>query len=173
MRMHGSRLLILTALASTVATVASGQTAVVPLWPNGAPGSETWTQKESKAGQSVRNVVKPTLTIYPADAASASGAAVIIAPGGAFRILTWNSEGTEVAEWLQKRGVTGIVLKYRLSDTGSDEEFAAARLRCGNSGCGPGGGRGAGRGRRRAAGRAAGDPVCPHRFHHHAGAPAL
>jgi acetyl esterase/lipase len=58
---------------------------------------------------------------------SASGSAVVIAPGGGFRWLAWEKEGTAVAEWLQRHGVAGLLLKYRLSDTGTDEEFARSQ----------------------------------------------
>lgn len=50
------------------------------------------------------------------------GAAVIVCPGGGFRFLSWRSEGTDVAEWLQKRGVAAFVLKYRLKQTPASEE---------------------------------------------------
>ena len=67
----------------------------------------------------VYNVVNPTLTVFPADPAIANGTAVIICPGGAFHFLTIDNEGTLVAKWLNKRGVTAFVLKYRVahSDT--------------------------------------------------------
>jgi acetyl esterase/lipase len=150
MRLQFPHLLILTLIGSAAAAGVTAQTTVVPIWPNGAPGSETWTQKESTFNRgdivTVRNVVKPTMTVYPADPATASGAAVIVAPGGAFRFLSWNMEGTQVAEWLQRRGVTGIALKYRLSDTGTDEEFAASRAAGRGSGATAGGGRAGGPG---------------------------
>jgi acetyl esterase/lipase len=143
------------AAALLAGSVLPAQTNVVPLWPNGAPGSENWKQKESEykdnAGlRIVRNVVNPSITVYlPAE--SSTGTSVVIAPGGAFRILSWDSEGTLVAEWLQRHGVAAFVLKYRLSDSGTDEEYAqaqAARARAGRGGTGaPGEGRGgAGRG---------------------------
>jgi acetyl esterase/lipase len=47
---------------------------------------------------------------------------VVVCPGGAFRFLSWDSEGTEVAEWLRARGVAAFVLKYRLVDTGTTAE---------------------------------------------------
>ena len=101
---------------------------VVRLWPHGAPGSDGWTQKEiefgSRGSRGVRNVVDPTITVYLPDAATATGAGVIIAPGGGFRFLQWNNEGTNVAEYLQKHGVASFVLRYRLTDTGTDEAFA-------------------------------------------------
>jgi acetyl esterase/lipase len=103
---------------------------VIDLYPGVAPGSESWTQTEVwyhnnwDHKQMVRNVVHPTLTVYPPDPAKACGTAVIIAPGGGFRFHSWASEGTQVAEWLAARGVSAFVLKYRLLDTGSPEEFA-------------------------------------------------
>jgi acetyl esterase/lipase len=56
----------------------------------------------------------PTLTVYPADPAKATGTSVIIAPGGGYNILAWDLEGTEVAEWLNSVGITAFVLKYRV-----------------------------------------------------------
>ncbi len=125
------RLLIVgSTLAVVLANTAFAQTTGVPLWPNGAPGSESWTQQEVSYGEPgnghVRNVVAPSLTLYLPDAATATGTAIIIAPGGGFRWLAWEKEGTRVAEWLQRRGVAGLVLKYRLTDTGTEEQFQAA-----------------------------------------------
>ena len=62
----------------------------------------------------VRNVVKPTLTVWRPKQGTANGTAILIAPGGGFRFLTWDNEGTDVAEWLAARGVTAFVLRYRL-----------------------------------------------------------
>jgi len=106
---------------------AQAQTTVVMLWPNGAPGSENWTQEEveyamaNSGAKGVRNVVKPSITVYLPPAESATGTSMIVAPGGAFRMLSWDSEGTMVADWLQQHGVAAFVLKYRLTDTGTDE----------------------------------------------------
>ena len=96
------------------------------LWPDGAPGSEAWTQTEriltSPEGERrVVNVSVPTLTEFLPEPATANGTAVIIAPGGGFRMLSIESEGSWVAEWLQARGVAAYVLKYRLIDTGSTD----------------------------------------------------
>jgi acetyl esterase/lipase len=120
------------------------QTTVVMLWPNGAPGSESWTQKESEytnansGTRAVRNVVKPSITAYLPPAETATGTSVVVAPGGAFRMLSWDAEGTMVADWLQQHGVAAFVLKYRLTDTGTDEQFAQAQAR-GGGGAGRGG----------------------------------
>ena len=110
---------------------ARAQTTVVHLWPSGAPGSEHWTQKESESKVNLgfrrfRNVVDPTITAYLPDGETRAGAAAIVAPGGAFRILAWDTEGTMVAEWLKQHGVAAFVLKYRLADTGTVEPYTRA-----------------------------------------------
>jgi len=106
----------------------SDQPTVIPVWPKDAPGSENWTQKETEfhfdkdKPKSIRNVVRPTLTAFLPEKSKANGTAVIVCPGGGFHFLSWESEGTEVAEWLRARGVAAFVLKYRLIDTGETEE---------------------------------------------------
>jgi acetyl esterase/lipase len=126
------------------------QTNVVTLWPNGAPGAESWTQKEAEYTmgdglKAVRNVAKPSITVFLPAAGTGSGTSVVIAPGGAFRMLSWAAEGTQVAEWLQQHGVAGFVLRYRLTDTGTDEEFAQSQARAAAArGAAGSGGRGAG-----------------------------
>lgn len=107
--------------------VSNAQSRVVSLYPGRAPGSETWAWQEKEQftkifnTQVVYNVSEPTLTVYPADPAKANGTAVIIAPGGAFHILSINSEGIEVAKWLNARGITAFVLKYRLVHSVTDD----------------------------------------------------
>jgi acetyl esterase/lipase len=71
--------------------------------------------------KSIRNVVRPTLTVFLPESAQANGTAVIVCPGGGFHFLSWEDEGIEVAEWLRARGVAAFVLKYRLMDTGATE----------------------------------------------------
>ena len=120
-----STLACLILIMTTTGTQAQQQ--VIQLWPGAAPGSETWTQKEvrylnDQKQQMVRNVVTPQLVVYKPDSAKSNGTAVIIAPGGGFRYLSWQSEGTEVAEWLASRGITAFVLKYRTMNTGSTKE---------------------------------------------------
>ena len=104
------------------------QQTVIPLYKGSAPGSENWTQKEVEytqwGGKIVRNVVNPTVTVFLPEESKATGAAVIVAPGGGFRLLSWDNEGIKVAEWLQSQGITAFVLKYRLVNTGqTDEDF--------------------------------------------------
>jgi len=92
--------------------------------PLGTGGVEGQTAKESWYKQwgdpFVRNVSRATLTPFLPDPAKATGAAVIVAPGGAFRILSMGNEGWEVAQALKDRGVAAFVLKYRLQRTAPD-----------------------------------------------------
>src|SRR5947209_6176279 len=109
----------------------ASQPEVIPLWPNGAPGSENWSHQEQETilplpfgGRSIRNVTQPTLTAFPPSPSLACGTAVIVCPGGAFHGLAIDHEGIDVAHWLNARGVAAFVLKYRLVPTPvRDEDF--------------------------------------------------
>ncbi len=103
---------------------------VVKLYSGKAPGSEDWNYEEVEFAnpgtetKMIRNVVDPTLEVYEPEESSATGTAVIICPGGGNVWLSYESEGTAVAEWLVKKGITAFVLKYRLNKTPEDpEEF--------------------------------------------------
>jgi len=90
----------------------------IRLWPGKAPGTETWTVAEtattSPAGdRTIANVSDPSVTVFLPSAAVATGAAVVVAPGGALRALAWDSEGVKVAQWLNSKGIAALVLKYR------------------------------------------------------------
>jgi lysophospholipase L1-like esterase/dienelactone hydrolase len=93
---------------------------IIPLYEGKAPGSETWTWEEGESTQNlfntriVYNVVKPSLLAYLPKPEAATGTAVIIAPGGGMHALSIDSEGIEVAKWLNTKGVAAFVLKYRL-----------------------------------------------------------
>jgi acetyl esterase/lipase len=98
------------------------------LYEGKAPGSEDWNYKEIEftapggSGKMVRNVVDPTLTVYLPEKSIATGTAVVICPGGGNIWLSFSSEGTDVAEWLAKKGIAAFVLKYRLNHTPEGEE---------------------------------------------------
>src|SRR4026207_1298919 len=83
---------------------------VIQLYDGKAPGSEKWSWEERENSKNmwntkmVYNVVQPTLTAYLPPSESATGTAVIVAPGGAFHILSIESEGIDVAKWLNKIG---------------------------------------------------------------------
>lgn len=67
------------------------------------------------------NVSRPSLTVYPAPAARNTGTAILVCPGGGYNILAWDLEGTEVCEWLNSIGVTGLLLKYRVPKRPGDD----------------------------------------------------
>ena len=90
--------------------------APVPLWPNGAPGSEARrTEPERVESSYIHNVHVPSLTVFRADPAHANGLAMIVVPGGGHRMLVWINEGVMPARTLNRFGVTVFVLKYRLA----------------------------------------------------------
>ncbi len=106
----------------------------IPLWPAGAPGSESRRgEPEMVRDTYITNVHAPSLTVVKADARHANGAAVIVVPGGGHRILVMQNEGMLPAKALNRMGVTAFVLKYRLArDPGSGysiEGDGAADLR--------------------------------------------
>ncbi len=120
---------------------------VLKVWPGVAPGSENDTRKESMTlvpGPGmlhiVRNLTTPTLTVFQPSGGNVTGTAVMICPGGGFRVLAIDEEGYQVADWFSQHGVTAFVLKYRLAETpASDEEFAGAMAHLATGGA-PGGG---------------------------------
>ena len=98
--------------------------AQIPLWPGAVPdaqpvpGPETEAPRTERliAGQpwmAVTNVSRPTMTVY-APKGRNTGAAVVVFPGGGFQVLAIDLEGTEVCDWLTSRGITCVLLKYRV-----------------------------------------------------------
>ncbi len=124
-------------LAQTPAWQPAPGHVTLPLWPHGAPGAalnspaevDTTTAKENLiAGKRVvrlGNVSAPTLTVY-SPAAKNSGAAIVVFPGGGYRILAIDLEGTEVCDWLTSVGITCVLVKYRVPDSGPYPKSAAA-----------------------------------------------
>ena len=109
------------------------------LWPHSAPGAaenadgaaaeaDTTTLKDrlvaGKAVVRLGNVSVPTLTLY-APKGKNTGAAVVVFPGGAYRILAIDLEGTEVCDWISSIGLTCVLLKYRVPDSGPYPKPAA------------------------------------------------
>jgi acetyl esterase/lipase len=107
--------LLLAAALSLQGTSIFAQDQVINLYNGPAPGSENWNWQEGYIEQTkmAYNIVSPSLTVYQAPSESASGMAVIICPGGGFHFLTMENEGHAVAEWLQAKGISAFVLKYR------------------------------------------------------------
>lgn len=116
-------LLWLIGLGCNLMNMTFAQDAPVVLFPKGAPGeiSEMIEKADNNGGKvggepvlRLTNVSEPTLTIYPAPEDIASGAAVVVCPGGGYNILAYDLEGDEVCEWLNSLGITAVLLKYRV-----------------------------------------------------------
>ncbi len=80
-----------------------GAQSTVQLWENGAPGAQGTTETDI-----------PTLTIFPANGSTRTTTGIVICPGGGYQHLSMVKEGSDVAKWLNERGISGFVLRYRL-----------------------------------------------------------
>jgi len=100
----------------------------VPIWPGAIPDATPATAAPESVGLAenlvagkpwlaVYRVARPTMSLYPARGAN-TGAAVVVFPGGGYKILAIDLEGTEVCEWFASHGITAILLKYRVPDSG-------------------------------------------------------
>ncbi|MDB5011863.1 MAG: 1,4-beta-xylanase [Daejeonella sp.] len=108
--------LVLIIIAISQLSFAQSKPLVVNLWEKGAPGFENRKNEPEEAKDYwVKNIHNPSIAVYFPSKEKANGSAVIICPGGGHRILVYNAEGTEAAEYLNNIGVTAIVLKYRLA----------------------------------------------------------
>jgi acetyl esterase/lipase len=96
---------------------------VIRLGPGPPPGTESWSGPEQAADAElpnlgkvhvITNVTMPSVTVFRPPAGQSNGTAVLVVPGGAFRALAWDLDGTETAGWLTRRGVTAFVLEYRV-----------------------------------------------------------
>jgi len=98
----------------------NAQIIMLKVWPDGVPGSirnESYSEKASlKDGiaSGYAKVTDPTISVYLPTAEKTTGAAVLIFPGGGYGGLAFDYEGVDIAKWLSKNGIAGIVLKYRL-----------------------------------------------------------
>ena len=85
----------------------------IPIWPGTAPDAQPVPGAESETKGAVTNVTQPTMTVY-APQGKNTGVAVVVFPGGGFQILAIDLEGTEVCDWLTSKGITCVLLKYRV-----------------------------------------------------------
>ena len=91
------------------------QNLTMKVWPNGAPNHNGMNEPEEKYdGGRVRNISEAEMYVYLPDKEINTGTAMLIFPGGGYRIEAIDHEGHEIAKWLNKKGIAGIVLKYRL-----------------------------------------------------------
>src|SRR5438094_7488154 len=98
--------------------VAADEPKEIPLWPNGAPGSEGKNDKEivqrgANGERSVYSIHNPSVTPYLPPKDRTTGAAVIVIPGGGHRVLAIDHEGYNVAQWLSERGLAAFVPRAR------------------------------------------------------------
>ena len=114
----GTSNLLRSTILIALAAVATAQPQVILLWPEGAPGSEGKTGEETvrvgpQGDHIVAGVHRPSIAIYLPAKETATGAAVVIAPGGGHSELWMDHEGYNVAKWLSEHGVAGFVLMPR------------------------------------------------------------
>ena len=104
----------------------------VPIWPGAVPDPQAVPGPESAAPTTnslvagrpwlaAVNVTQPTMTVY-APKGMNTGAAVVVFPGGGYYVLAIDLEGTEVCEWLTSKGITCVLLKYRVPNSGMHGE---------------------------------------------------
>ena len=124
-------LLTCTLALALAAPAMTAEPITLKLWPKGAPEKEGFKMdaekeippKNESDVKRVTNVTDPTITVYKPE--KPNGVAVIVAPGGGYGILAIEHEGTQVCEYLNTLGVTGVLLKYRVpkrSDTDPSKE---------------------------------------------------
>lgn len=95
----------------------------VPIWPGAVPdaqraaGPETGRWQPRAHFTAVSNVSRPTMTVYSPKGKN-TGAAVVVFPGGGFQILAIDLEGADVCDWLVSEGITCVLLKYRVPNSG-------------------------------------------------------
>jgi len=96
----------------------------IPLWPGTPPGAvpmpgpeQVWVNAKALIGgkpmTGVKNISQPTITVYAPHGRN-TGAAVVVFPGGGFEMLAMDLEGTEPCDWLTAKGITCVLLKYRV-----------------------------------------------------------
>ncbi len=106
--------LLILSLVIVTSAFAQGDSTVVPLWNNGVSGFESKTDIPEKGPVYASNINNPSVTVFLPPKNKATGAAVVVCPGGGHRMLVMTSEGYDPAKFLNSVGVAAIVLKYRL-----------------------------------------------------------
>jgi|SRR5882672_4518340 len=92
--------------------------AQVPIWPGAVPDAMPNPKPESgDPGGGAFDVSRPTMTVYEPSGRN-TGVAVLVFPGGGYQALAMGGEGTEICDWLNSRGITCVLLKYRVPDSG-------------------------------------------------------
>src|SRR5690348_6288129 len=120
----------LAAMSLVISTPAGAQytpatPTIASIWPANTPGLSRRNEPEIARDYWVRNIHDPSLTIFRPG--RQNGAAVIVIPGGGHKLIVWTTEGVNVAQALNRYGLTAFVLKYRLAQ----EEGSTSTLGCG------------------------------------------
>jgi acetyl esterase/lipase len=109
----------------------------MPIWPGTPPGEKPNQPPETNVNTAgtkqmagrpyirLANVATPTITVYKPSAKN-TGVGILVFPGGGYQILSMDLEGTEICDWLNQIGVTCVLLKYRVPDSGPYPKSAAA-----------------------------------------------
>lgn len=95
----------------------AAQDTILPLWPEAIPNRIETAETEVHDTADILRISKvqePTLAVYLPSKANHSGKGVLIFPGGGYRILAYDWEGTDIAKWLNSKGIAAFVVKYRL-----------------------------------------------------------
>ena len=127
----------------------------IPIWPGAAPDPQPVAGPEvakttgkdvlvaGRPAVGVSNVTRPTMTVYSPKGKN-TGAAVVVFPGGGYQILAIDLEGTEVCDWLTSKGITCVLLKYRVTGCRAVSEIGAISAVADGAGrCAENGGAGA------------------------------
>lgn len=114
----------LSTLLLTMMLSANAQDVTLPLYPAGKVPNYQKTDETEKSEQAdmvrISLVQTPDIAVYLPTKRNATGQAVVICPGGGYGILAYDWEGTDIAKWLNSKGIAGIVLKYRLPNSKSN-----------------------------------------------------
>jgi acetyl esterase/lipase len=126
MRIRGVGL-VLAVLPSLLLTQVDAQQTVMPLWPHALPQPAQTTEPETDISKPtdqisghhtslLTNITHPTLTVYLPSAARNTHAAALVFPGGGYYDLAWDGEGVDTCGWLNRLGMTCILVKYRVPE---------------------------------------------------------
>jgi len=126
MNFRGPALILALLPASFIATARAQQT-VLPLWPTALPQPEQTTQPETDISKPtdiisghhtslLTNITHPSLTVYAPSAAKNTHAAALVFPGGGYFLLAYDGEGLDTCKWLNRIGMTCILVKYRVPE---------------------------------------------------------
>lgn len=101
----------------------------ISIWPNGAPDMEDVSQPAERVERTkapdlvagrpytvVYDVASPTMTVFPPKGKN-TGASMVVFPGGGFKLLAIDLEGTEICDWMTAKGITCVLLKYRVPNS--------------------------------------------------------